>query len=215
MLAIKQFILKTLSQIVTLESEVILFATLLAITIIVVDSFSLMARKKRQAAGIEPKAQAISIDGGKSLPVREYVSEIQGLAGKPDALTQENGFIIPVERKPLARKLRDRYVAQLLVYMRLVEEFEGKKPPYGYLILGSNCRRFKIANTDERQAWLQKMLDEMQETLAGAPARATPHHKKCLKCDVSDRCAFKIDHPNERRASKRSSLSIIGDDAAA
>jgi CRISPR/Cas system-associated exonuclease Cas4 (RecB family) len=127
--------------------------------------------------------------------VRNYISEIQGLAGKPDALISEGGFIIPIERKPLARKVRDRYIAQLLVYMRLIEEFEGKKPPYGYLILGPNCRRFKIENSPDRQAWLQRLIDEMRGVLAGQATTPTPHPKKCRKCDVRHACAFKLIEP--------------------
>ena len=114
-----------------------------------------------------------------------------GLAGRPDALISEEGYIIPIERKPLARKIRDRYVAQLLVYMRLVEEFEGRKPPYGYLILGPSARRFRIENSPERQAWLQKILDEMNAIMKGAAAKAEPHPKKCGKCDVKEVCAFR------------------------
>src|SRR5690606_19339167 len=133
-----------------------------------------------------------SIDGSTTMPGRNYVSEIQGLAGKPDAIIIENGYFIPIERKPLARKIRDRHVAQLLVYMRLVEEFEGKKPPYGYLILGENCRRVKIPNSEGRQAWLQRYIDEMCAALEeGQPVIPEPHPRKCSKCVVRESCAYR------------------------
>ncbi|MCB9030681.1 MAG: Dna2/Cas4 domain-containing protein [Deltaproteobacteria bacterium] len=188
----------TLVEVSSLDTDLLLFAMLVAVCIITFDSLQIIATRKRREAGLEKKSITLGLDGSKMLPVKNYVSESQGLAGRPDAIIIENGFIIPVERKPLARKLRDRYVAQLLVYMRLIEEVEGKKPPYGYLILGSNCRRVKITNTDNRQAWLQKMIDEMHEILDGAQAMATPRVSKCKRCDVSSACSFKAEEASEQ-----------------
>lgn len=191
--SLRAHFIKLIRQIAELDSQVILLVILIAIIAIVYDNFDMVARRKKRAVGLSKGASAVSVDGSKTLSVRLYISEIQGLSGRPDALIIENGEIIPVERKPLARKLRDRYVAQLLVYMRLIEEFEGKKPPYGYLILGSNCRRIKIENTPGRQAWLQKIIDEMRGIIGGAPAVATPQQKKCAKCDVASSCKFRAD----------------------
>ncbi len=192
---IRDYIYQLLGDIASADTQLVLLLILIVTALIVVDAISSFARNKRKETGISSKSGTVSIDGSKTLPVRKYVSEMQGLAGVPDALISENGHIIPVERKPLARKIRDRYVAQLLVYMRLVEEFEGKRPPYGYLILGPNCRRFKIENTPDRQAWLQKMIDEMHEILAGAAAKPEPHPTKCKKCAVRESCAFRSEQP--------------------
>jgi CRISPR/Cas system-associated exonuclease Cas4 (RecB family) len=181
------------------DSQIVLLIMILIFGIIVIDSLFQTARKKRGKAGLDIKAEVISVDGSQTLPVRNYVSKIQGLAGRPDALIREHGFVIPVERKPLAKKLRDRYIAQLLVYMRLVEEFEGKKPPYGYLILGPDCKRVRIDNTPVRQRWLQKQLDEMRKILEGAPARPAPHPKKCGQCGVRSSCStYQAKMPNEK-----------------
>lgn len=188
----KAFLIRTFSQIVQLDTDIILLAILITCTVILYDLFHAVSRKKLKETGIKKKAVTQGVDGSKTLPVADYVSDIQGLAGRPDAVIIENGFTIPVERKPLARKLRDRHVAQLLVYMRLIEEFDGKKPPYGYLILGGNCRRVKIINTPERQAWLQGIIDEMRAILDGKEAKASPTKEKCAKCDVRFQCAFKF-----------------------
>lgn len=166
---------------------------LVGASLLVIRSFSRAVRKRRKASGLEAKSIMVSIEGSKSLPEREYVSQRQGLAGKPDALIEENGLIIPVERKPLAKKLRDRYVAQLLVYMRLVEEFEGRKPPHGYLLIGPSCRRIKVDNTEAKQRWLQGLISEMRSILNGGPVQPTPHPIKCSKCDVRARCAARAD----------------------
>lgn len=187
------------------DSHYVMLAMILVSAAIVLDSVTAYIRSKRVEGGVSSSSTIISVDDAQGFPSRHYVSEAQGLAGRPDALIKENGFIIPVERKPLARKIRDRYVAQLLVYMRLVEEFEGKKPPYGYLILGPSCRRFKIENSSGRQAWLQKMLDEMRQVLDGAPAKASPHPRKCSKCDVREHCLFAASVPC---AEEKSTLKI-------
>lgn len=145
-------------------------------------------KSKSDEGGLGKLAHTIGIDGSTLVPGREYISKKQGLAGKPDALVEEEGMLIPVERKPLAKKLRDRYVAQLLIYMRLVEEFEGRRPAYGYLLLGPNCRKIKIENSIQRQAWVEKILEEMREVLKTSVARTDPHPKKCEKCPVRGSC---------------------------
>lgn len=198
---VKTWLFHLLYQIASLDTQLVLLCVLLVFVVVVLDAVSFRARKQGSAVGMTPGATAVSVDGSKSLPVRHYVSEIQGLAGRPDAVISEDGFIIPVERKPLARKIHDRYVAQILVYMRLIEEFEGKKPPYGYLLLGPNCRRFKVENTPERQAWLQKMIDEMRAIADGAAAKPSPHPRKCARCDVREVCAFRADMDSKSRRS--------------
>lgn len=186
------FFSKLISDLSEIQSQVALLAIIIVVGILMLDAFSSSASRKKKEAGFPKDSETVSIDGSRTMAVREYISEIQGLAGKPDALILEAGNIIPVERKPLAKKVRDRYIAQLLVYMRLVEEFEGKKPPYGYLILGPQCRKVKIYNSDEKQAWLSSLLDEMREIALGKATVPTPQIKKCSGCEVKNYCSFRI-----------------------
>jgi len=153
------------------------------------------ARHRHTRSGFSPTEIALAIDGSSLLPDREYISLSQGLAGRPDALIRENGRVIPVERKPLAKKLRDRYLVQLLVYMRLVEEFEGQRPPHGYLLLGPSCRRIKVENSDNKQAWVSGLIREMRKILEGGCPTPAPHPVKCAKCAVRERCSARYD-PN-------------------
>ena len=192
MQTITAYFTKLIKDLSALDTDLIILAILIVCAFVVLDGVRIFAIKKQSETGIPTPIPPVSVDGSTMLPVREYLSEMQGLAGRPDALISENGFIIPVERKPLSHKLRDRYVAQLLVYMRLVEEFEGKKPPYGYLILGPKCKKFKIINSEEKQAWLQKMIEEMREVVRGSPAKPDPHPRKCARCDVRGSCEFKV-----------------------
>jgi CRISPR-associated protein Cas4 len=144
---------------------------------------------ERRSVGIGNESRVVAIDGSDVRERREYVSERLRLAGRPDAIVTEAGVSIPIEYKPTARKVRDRYVAQLLVYLRLLEETHGVRPPHGYLVIGEKAKRVKIENSVERQKWLQSELDVMRAVLAEsmeAPTR--PHPRKCARCASKDRC---------------------------
>jgi len=182
-----------LFDLVRTDSHIVLFITLLVIIVIVLDSVSEDAKKKSKKTGLDPQGILQTALGSKLIAPKLYISDMQGLSGTPDALIIENGYFIPVERKAFSNKIRDRYVTQLLVYMRLVEEFEGKKPPYGYLVLGPKARLVKIKNTEESQEKLQKSIDEMKAILVDEnQTKPLPHVRKCKKCHVRDFCKFKI-----------------------
>jgi CRISPR-associated protein Cas4 len=180
---------------VSFQNNGLQLVVLAAITFLVIRSFLKAARKRHRATGFSVDQVALAMEGSSILPAREYISEAQGLAGKPDALVREGDDLIPVERKPLAKKLRDRYVAQLIVYMRLVEEFEGRRPSKGYLLLGEKVRRVTIENTEAKQKWVGTLISQMRGILDGEEAKATPHPAKCAKCDVRHRCAARADNP--------------------
>ena len=189
--AAQEFVLDLIYDLTSADSQLALFLMILVCAAIVVDAVSFAIKNKEKESGIEKAATAMEIDGSNLMPARNYISDAQGIAGRPDAVIKEKGNFIPVEYKPLAKKIRDRYVAQLLVYMRLIEEFEGKRPPYGYLILGKNKRRVRIENTEKKQEWLQGLLDEMRAHLENGEAlKATPHPKKCNRCPVKNDCEF-------------------------
>lgn len=185
------------------DSSVALLTLLLVVTVIVLDGVMMAIRHNKKETGLDSPKDKDILNCFETIPVKTYVSETQGLSGRPDALLIENGYVIPVERKPLARKIRDRYVAQLLVYLRLVEEFEGKRPPYGYLILGANARKVKIENSAARQEWLQKHIDEMKLIAAEKQtALPSPHPQKCKKCPVRMHCSAASEtliRPSEKR----------------
>jgi CRISPR-associated protein Cas4 len=175
---------------ISMRSHGLQWIVLTAAALLVIRSFGKAASTRRRATGFSVSEKTISIEGSETLPSREYISIKQGLAGRPDALTSENGYIIPIEMKPLAKKLRDRYAAQLLVYMRLIEEFEGIRPTHGYLMLGPSHRRVRVENSFQKQQWLEGLIQEMRGIIDGTPAKATPHEVKCAKCNVRHRCNF-------------------------
>ncbi|MCI5066456.1 Dna2/Cas4 domain-containing protein [bacterium] len=192
---LSEYIAHIFLQLTEIEATWILYVMLVMTSFIVINEVLRALKRTHEESGLDvSQHRKIQIDGAKGNKAKTYISEVQGISGRPDAVILERGFFIPVERKPLGNKVRDRHIAQLLVYMRLIEEFEGKKPPYGYLILGKKSRKVKIYNTDERQKWLTSQLRLMRNAVEKEKfAPAQPHPKKCDKCQVRDRCSEKAE----------------------
>jgi CRISPR/Cas system-associated exonuclease Cas4 (RecB family) len=66
--------------------------------------------------------------------------------------------------------------------------------------MGPEQRSIRIKNTDEKQRWLDSLLDEMRSILDGVPAVPTPAFYKCKRCDVRDICAFSAYKPERAGA---------------
>ncbi len=152
------------------------------------DLFDRKSKSIRSNTGVAEQSEIISLRGGTHLPSKEYRSEKLGLISKPDALLKEEHSIIPIDVKPMTDKVRDRHVVALLVHMQLIEEKEGKRPPYGILLMGEKRRQVKIKNTEEKQRWLDSLLDEMRAICDGVPAVPAPSKFKCQNCDVHKIC---------------------------
>lgn len=60
----------------------------------------------------------------------------------------------PSKRRPLGKRVQDWHVAQLHLDMALIEATEGKRPPYGILVLGSeiHSETKRIRNSPEKTA---------------------------------------------------------------
>ena len=174
------------------DSQLILFAILIVSALIVLDAISKVASLRRKQAGIKFEQIKSALPGRNWLPARDFVSTKLSLAGKPDGLLLENGFTVPVEFKPMGKKVRDRYIIQMLVYLRLIEEFTGKRPPYGYLILGPKGKQIKIYNSEKKQIEIDNYLSQMRaiaDEKASAIGDATEY--KCQSCKVNSQCQFR------------------------
>jgi|GEM_PF-1022530 len=204
-------LVQALTQITHIDAHYLLYTMLVISSFVVINDVLRAVKRREHRAGLTTSlALELSVDGSKNRQVRTYISEIQGISGRPDALIIENGFCIPVERKAFGNKVRDRHIAQLLVYMRLIEEFEGKKPPYGYLIIGKSARRVKVYNTPERQAWLSEQINQMKDIVnEKIPAAARPQKTKCAKCKVSDACEQRFIAPVEHTSSSNQKEQLI------
>ena len=173
----------------SVPTEIVLLLLVLGLLIFMWDLFDRRAANLRQEGGLSKKSEIISARGSPELPARTFRSEALGLIGRPHALIRDGDFIIPVDIQPLTNKVRDRHVLRLYVYLKLIEESEGKRPPYGLLLMGQKKRRVQVANTPEKHRWLESILDEMRSIMDGVPAQPAPSLQKCKHCDVRDRCS--------------------------
>ncbi len=173
-----------------LPLEVVLPLLILGALIFVWDLFDRRSKTIEQRSGFTEKTEVIALKGSEYLPSKRYFSPQLGLSSKPDALMRDGNFIIPVDRKPLSKQVRDRHVVQLLMHLRLVENIEGRRPPYGVLLLGENVRSVKIKNTEAKQRWLDSLLEEMWSIMDGLPAAPAPDYYKCKNCDVRAYCNY-------------------------
>jgi CRISPR/Cas system-associated exonuclease Cas4 (RecB family) len=175
-------------QLLEVDGNFALLVTILILAAIVVDAILGGMKRLRRDTGITRRMVVKAVEGGSFVPAREFYSHRLGLAGRPDALVEEGGILIPIERKAFGKRPADKDIAQLLVYCRLIEEQVGIRPSHGYLILGPAAKRWKIENNPERQEWLDGVLLEMRRVLEGGPCVATPHPRKCSGCGVREGC---------------------------
>jgi len=168
--------------------EILVILLILGVIIFVWDMLMRQSAQIKTAGGLGEKSELIAVAGSTRIPGRIYSSAKLGLSSQPHSLIKEEGFLIPVDVVPSSKKVKDRHVVQMLVHMRLVESVEGKRPPYGILILGREQRSVRIKNTDEKQSWLDDILGEMRSILGGIPAVAKPSYYKCKGCDVKAFC---------------------------
>lgn len=175
--------------------EIISLLLILGALIFIWDLFDRHGARAQKATGLDATSQTLGVKGSAHVPSVSYTSSELGLSGVPDAVIREDGFVIPVIKKPLSKKIRDRHVLELMVHLRLVEEHEGKRPPYGFIVIGQENRRVKINNSDDKQRWMSALVDEMHSIIEGVPAVPAPSLQKCRSCDVKNSCQFSAYKP--------------------
>ena len=168
--------------------EILVLLLLLGVLIFVWDLFDRRSLSIKKSGGIGAKSELVEMRGSAYLPSNELASAKLGLSSRPHGIIREDGQIIPVDVNPLSKKIKDRHVVQMLVHLRLIEELEGQKPPYGILVMGPEARSVRIRNADDKQAWLSTLISEMHSIIGGVPAVPAPAFYKCKSCDVRDVC---------------------------
>ena len=118
-------------------------------------------------------------------------SERLGLIGRPDRIIkEEDGTWIPIEKKSSVR-VQDSHRAQLAVYMILIEEITGKRPPYGYIALRDNSQK-KVMNSDKLRSRVWDSIKQIRQ-LKNAPnskVKAAPFPAKCAACGYNKVCSY-------------------------
>jgi CRISPR-associated exonuclease Cas4 len=115
------------------------------------------------------------------------------LAGKPDYLVEDGGFILPVEVKsgwaPSAPYPGHLY--QLAAYCQLVEKTYGRTPPYG--IIKYRNRTFAIDFTPGLQSGLLGLLSEIRKDEKRTQVdRSHDDPARCKNCGYRDVCNQKL-----------------------
>ncbi len=115
-------------------------------------------------------------------------SKRYGLIGRPDRIVRRGKTIIVEDKKP-SRRVYGSHRVQMGVYMLLVEEHYGVRPPHAVLVLGDG-RREKIRNTRELRnrvlditAQIRKARSDLRQ-----PLRVVTTPAKCRACSQRHNC---------------------------
>jgi CRISPR-associated exonuclease Cas4 len=143
----------------------------------------------RREAGL-PAGRVTYVDTGAWARCdRPLFSQRYRLTGRPDYLVQNEQGIIPVEVKSGAAPGRPygAHVLQLVAYCLLVEEQEGRTPPYG--ILKYDDRAFEVDYTRALRAELLDMLGTIRHDLhAREVKRNHDEAGRCRGCGYREQC---------------------------
>ena len=161
----------------------------------------LWARGRRDMLGFGLQGEGLQgmrpvywdLDDGRPLE-SALVSHRLKLAGRPDLIVEHRvggGEIhrIPVELKPM-RKADRPYrgdLMQLASYCMLIEDLDGRPPPFG--ILAYADRHWQVDFDDElRRAWwaLNEAMDE--DLRAGDAPRDHDNPGRCAACGMRTHC---------------------------
>ncbi len=122
------------------------------------------------------------------LDSRTLYSPRYGLAGKPDRIVDRDGVPIPEEWKS-AGNVYPSHRVQMGVYLLLVEEEYGVRPPYGVIVLGDG-KRVVVHNTGELRAQVLGIAEEIRATRRrpAIPILVRQPPAKCRACGVHQAC---------------------------
>lgn len=151
----------------------------------------LWAGRLRQESGVpQGKIAASDMYGGlPGTPGKPLFSERFGLSGTPDYVVATREGPVPVEVKPGRgeTKPHESHLLQVLAYCLLLEERDGKPPPYGLLRYSSET--FRVDYNSETRAYLIEVLDEMRQ--AAEQREVHRNHQvaaRCKACTYRDVC---------------------------
>lgn len=138
-------------------------------------------RSMRRRRGLTD-ARTLDLDG------RTLFSARLGLAGRSDRVLEEGRVPIPEEWKS-ARRAHDSHRAQLGVYLILIEEVTGIRPPYGYIVLGDG-QRVRVENSEPLRARVLAIADQIRAARRQMAEiiQVRQPAAKCRGCGVREAC---------------------------
>ena len=130
------------------------------------------------------------IDMGKS---KVFKSDKYGLSGRPDYIIKLSAGLIPVEEKKgrTPRGPLFSHILQVAAYCMLIEEVNGKAPPYGLLQYPEHEHEIEY-NESLRQVVLEK-LGEMRKIMETEDChRNHDRPGKCVSCSRREICPERL-----------------------
>ncbi|MCL7451920.1 MAG: CRISPR-associated protein Cas4 [Anaerolineae bacterium] len=147
------------------------------------------SRAARQQAGL-PKGRVTYVDTGAwNRCERPLFSNRYRLTGRPDYIVRLREGVVPVEVKSSRAPAQpyESHLMQLAAYCLLLEEMEGRVPPYG--ILKYRDRTFEVDYTPDLRARLLVAVEEMRSGLGDqGPARSHDEPPRCRGCGHRSQC---------------------------
>lgn len=142
----------------------------------------------RRESGL-PSGRVLHSDmygGLPGAPGKPLYSARYGLAGTPDYIVATSKGPVPVEVKPgrTEAEPHESHLLQVLAYCLLLEERDGKYPPYGLLRYKTNT--FHVDYNRETRAYLLSVLEEMRA--AAQQPEVHRSHEVAGRCRA---CAYK------------------------
>jgi len=151
------------------------------------------AIKTRRRSGIAT-GQIVDVGASGQEGDGIMVSTQYGLRGLPDVVLRVEDELIPVEVKTgrVPRGPLFSHILQLAAYCLLIEERQGRPPPYGVLQYGKHVRH-EIDYDDELKWTLVNKLIEMRQIIrTGEAHRNHRRPGKCANCSRREGCAERL-----------------------
>ena len=111
------------------------------------------------------------------------------LTGTPDYIISTRDGPVPVEVKSgvAGSEPHESHLLQLLAYCLLIEEAEGRPPPYGLLIYSTGT--FRVDYSPRMRAHLLGVISDMRQATARAEVpRNHSHEGRCRACGYRSVC---------------------------
>ena len=151
------------------------------------------AIKTRRMGGFS-RGDVVDVGAAADGSENVMVSESYRLRGLPDIIMREEDDLIPVEVKTgrVPRGPLFSHILQLAAYCLLIEERQGRPPPYGILQYGKHVRH-EIDYNDELKWILINKLKEMRHILDSGEAHRNHHRAgKCASCSRREGCSERL-----------------------
>lgn len=133
--------------------------------------------------------QSDTYGGLPGVPGKPLYSDRYRLTGTPDYIVETNRGRVPVEVKPgrTEAEPHESHLLQVLAYCLLIEESEGKRPPYGLLKYSADT--FRVDYNSDTRAYLLSVLEEMRHA-AEEPEVHRSHEiaGRCRACAYREVC---------------------------